>query len=159
MRSTAVRRNKAMLFTKKIKASGKNQLPDEKAVTIGRFGEDEAVKFLVKNGYTVIDRNFRAGRNEIDIVASDKNYLIFVEVKSRTYKAEGEMNYGSPSSAVTYNKKQRILAAANEYMRVKKIQNKQPRIDVIEIFFAPSPKLSNIKEVSNINHIINAFGV
>ena len=144
-----------MLFVKKQK---KASLSDEKTTTIGRFGEDTAVEFLKKNGYTVIERNFRAGRNEIDIIVSDKNYLVFVEVKARTCNASGELPYGNPASAVTYQKRQRTLAAAEEYIRLKGTKGKQPRLDVIEIFFAHSPKFSSTKEVLKINHIENAFG-
>ncbi len=147
-----------MFFKKKIKEDKNHQLPDEKAVTIGRLGEDTAVEFLRKEGYTVIERNFRAGRNEIDIIVSDKNYLVFVEVKARTCNANGELPYGNPAGAVTYSKQQRTLAAANEYMRLNGTKGKQPRMDVLEVFFAPSPKFANTKEVININHITNAFG-
>jgi len=147
-----------MLFKKNKQIKKISPLPDEKAVTIGRVGEDAAVEFLRKAGYTVIGRNFRAGKNELDIIAEDRKYLVFVEVKSRTCNANGDLTYGNPSSSVTYSKKQRTLAAAGEYMRQKGTKGKQPRIDVIEVFFAPSPKLSNTKEIVKINHIINAFG-
>ena len=147
-----------MLFKKKAEVMGKSHLADEKALTIGRLGEDVAVDFLRKNGYTVIERNFRAGRNEIDIIASDKSYLIFVEVKARTYKSDDYMPYGSPASAVDHHKQRRTLTAASEYIRIHGTNNKQPRIDVIEVFLSPSPKFASKKAVSKINHIINAFG-
>lgn len=147
-----------MLFKKNAKATGKRPPADEKAVTIGRLGEDAAVDFLRKHGYTVIERNFRAGRNEIDIIATDKSYMVFVEVKSRTYRVEGEMPYGSPATAVTYDKQKRTLAAANEYIRIRGSGGKQPRIDVIEVFLSPSPRFADKKEVIKINHIVNAFG-
>lgn len=147
-----------MFFKKKTEEARKSHLADEKTVTIGRLGEDAAVEFLRKNGYTVIERNFRAGRNEIDIIAVDKSYIVFVEVKARTYKTEGEMPYGSPASAVTYNKQQRTLTAASEYIRLHGTGNRQPRIDVIEVFLAPSPKYASAKQVATINHIVNAFG-
>ncbi len=147
-----------MLFKKKIKKDKISHITDEKTVTIGRLGEDTAVEFLKRAGYTIIERNFRAGRNEIDIIVSDKNYLVFVEVKARTVNRNGELPYGNPASAVTYGKMQRIIAASNEYMRKNGTKGKQPRMDVLEIFFAPSPKFANIKEVIKINHIENAFG-
>ena len=147
-----------MFFKKRIEKNKKTPLEDEKAVTIGRLGEDTAVEFLRRAGYTVIERNFRAGRNEIDIIVSDKNHLIFVEVKARTCNASGELPYGTPASAVNYQKQQRTLAAAEEYIRLKGTKGKQPRLDVIEVFFAHSPKFSNTKEVIKINHIENAFG-
>ena len=113
------------------------------------------MEFLKKNGYTVIERNYRASHNELDIIAYNKNYIIFVEVKARTYKDPGSMPYGRPASAVTYGKKQRTLAAARQYLATHNFKGKQPRIDVIEIFLGPS---SDGKEVYKINHIVNAFG-
>lgn len=147
-----------MFFGKKIKKANKSALPDEKTVTIGRLGEDAAVDFLHRNGYTVIERNFRAGKNEIDIIAVDKSYVVFVEVKARTYKNESEMPYGRPAAAVTYEKRQRVVTAAKEYLRLRGNSGKQPRIDVIEVFLAYSPKFACTKEVQRINHIVNAFG-
>ena len=147
-----------MFFKKKTEVSRKSHLADEKTVTIGRLGEAAAVDFLRKNGYTVIERNYRAGHNEIDIIATDKNYIVFVEVKARTYRSEGDMPYGSPAEAVTYEKQRRTLAAANEYIRTHGSGNKQPRIDVIEVFLSPAPKLASTKEITKINHIVNAFG-
>ena len=147
-----------MLFKKKTEASGKSRIADEKTVTIGRLGENAAVDFLRKHGYTVIERNYRAGRNEIDIIATDKDYIAFVEVKARTYRAEGDMPYGSPAEAVTYGKQRRTLAAASEYIRLHRTGDKQPRFDVIEVFLSPSPKNAGAKEVTKINHIVNAFG-
>lgn len=147
-----------MFFTKKIKESRKSRVEDEKTVTIGRLGEDAAVEFLKQNGYTVIERNYRSGRNEIDIIATDKSYIVFVEVKARTYKSEGYMPYGRPSDAVNREKKQRTAAAATEYLKKHNSKGKQPRLDVIEVFLAPSPRMSSAKEVTKINHIVNAFG-
>ena len=144
------------LFNKKIKKSNKIKLTDEKTVTIGRLGEDVAVEFLKKNGYTVIERNFRASHNELDIIASDKKHIVFVEVKARTYNNPDSMRYGRPASAVTYGKRKRTLDAARQYMRTHPTKGKQPRIDVIEIFFTNTSV--GEKEVYKINHIVNAFG-
>ncbi len=147
-----------MFFRKKIKEERKTPLSDEKTVTVGRLGEDAAVDFLKKNGYTVIERNFRAGKNEIDIIAADKRYIVFVEVKARTHKSEGDMPFGRPAAAVTYEKQKRILAAARDYIRDHDLKGRQPRIDVIEIFLSPAPKFASTREVTKINHIVNAFG-
>ena len=51
---------------------------------IGRYGEDMAAKLLRKKGYKILERNFRAGHNEIDIIAQNKDYTVFVEVKTRS---------------------------------------------------------------------------
>ena len=142
-------------FSAKDRISKQN---DEKTVTIGKLGEDAAVDFLRHNGYTVIERNYRASRNEIDIIVNDKKYIVFVEVKTRTYKNADEMPYGRPSAAVTEEKRRRTVTAANEYLRTHRTKGRQVRLDVIEVFLSPSPGFSETKEVYKINHIINAFG-
>ena len=147
------------MFFKNFSAKNrKSKQNGEKTVTIGKLGEDAAVDFLRHNGYTVIERNYRAARNEIDIIATDKKYIVFVEVKARTYKKSDEMPYGRPSSAVTEAKKRRTVIAANEYLRTHNTRGRQVRLDVIEVFLSPSPSFSETKEVYKINHIINAFG-
>ena len=147
------------MFFKNFSAKNrKSKQNGEKTVTIGKLGEDAAVDFLRHNGYTVIERNYRAARNEIDIIATDKKYIVFVEVKARTYKKSDEMPYGRPSSAVTEAKKRRTVIAANEYLRTHNTRGRQVRLDVIEVFLSPSPSISETKEVYKINHIINAFG-
>ena len=71
---------------------------------IGRFGEDEAVKYLKQKGYKILDRNFSCKRGEIDIVALDKEEIVFIEIKSRV-----SLKYGLPSEAVTKNKLKHII--------------------------------------------------
>ena len=67
---------------------------------LGRFGEKAAATFLKKKGYRILETNFRAGKNEIDIIASRKKEIVFVEVKTRTLSALGDLPYGAPLEAV-----------------------------------------------------------
>ena len=67
--------------------------------SIGNFGEDEAVKYLMKHSYKIITRNFSCKLGEIDIIAKDKDVLVFIEVKARTND-----KYGNPSDAIGYYK-------------------------------------------------------
>ena len=71
---------------------------------IGNFGEDEAIRYLIKNKYKIIERNYSCKLGEIDIIAKDKDVLVFIEVKTRTND-----KYGSPSLAVNYYKKRKII--------------------------------------------------
>jgi putative endonuclease len=118
---------------------------------IGDIGECAAAKFLKKNGYKIVGRNVHMSHNEIDIIAEDKEFIVFVEVKTRTKSSGGENLYGVPSSAVTYAKQKRLLCAARDYLRENRTC-KQPRMDVIEIWLDDSKKLLDL------NHIRNAYG-
>ena len=124
-----------------------------KTVEIGRIGERAAAKFLRKNRYKIINKNIHLSRNEIDIIAEDKEYVVFVEVKTRSVADHiGEASAFVPSQAVTKDKKQRTVTAARSFLaRYKK--TRQPRFDVIEVYL----NKDNYK-VIKINHIINAFG-
>lgn len=123
----------------------------QKQIT-GKLGEDIAVSFLKKNGYTVKGRNLHFSHNELDIVAEDKDFVVFVEVKTRTYSDEGS-DYGSPGRAVTAKKRNDTVKAAKAYI-AEKHPRKQPRIDVIEVYLSKDGK-----ELPKVNHIRNAFDV
>ena len=66
---------------------------------LGRKGEDVVVDYLKNINYNILDRNFSCKQGEIDVIALDGNYVVFVEIKSRT-----STEYGLPSEAVTKNK-------------------------------------------------------
>ena len=122
---------------------------------IGRFGENVAVDYLKKQGLRIVCRNFRAGKNEIDIIAEDRECLIFVEVKARSGVGAYAYDYGTPASAVTYAKRKRTIEAARAYL-YKKPTDKTPRFDVVEIYldkteFAAQP------QVLKIEHLCDAF--
>lgn len=121
----------------------------------GHFGEDAAAEYLVSYGYKIKGRNLRYGKYELDIIAEDGSYLVFVEVKTRTEPPPNTLySYGRPASAVSYQKKQNTLAAAREYLWEHPTR-KRRRIDVIEVYLARN---TDTPTVSEINHIRNAFG-
>jgi len=96
---------------------------------VGKKGEDLAVKFLKKKGYKVIERNFRADRfGEIDIIAKDKNELVFVEVKTKTNE-----QFGSPEEEFTYQKKKKMYRAIQNYLFKKYLTSCDWRADLIAI--------------------------
>ena len=120
---------------------------------IGRMGEQAACNHLRFNGYKVIKRNFFDSHNEIDIIAENNQFIVFVEVKTRTFYKGSE--FGSPASAVTYAKQKRTLSAAQAYLNKHKTQ-KSPRLDVIEVYIRKSTD-GSLPEVVKINHIEDAF--
>lgn len=79
---------------------------------IGSKGENLATDFLISKGYTILERNWRFKKAEIDIIAKDTNVLIFIEVKTRSYSF-----YGEPESFVDKRKKKFIADAASQYMQ------------------------------------------
>ncbi len=120
--------------------------------TIGRYGEEIACEYLKKQKYKILEQNYYASHNEIDIIAENKQYIIFVEVKTRSCERIDGLNFGSPASAVTYSKQKRTLAAAQLYLNEHSTR-KSPRLDVIEVFLD-----KNDNSVLKINHIEDAFG-
>ncbi len=130
---------------------------EAKNLYLGKFGEDIAADFLIKNGYKISGRNLKFGRHELDIVAEDKDFIIFIEVKTRSCKYPESSNYGNPGRAVTYKKRTDTVKATYEYLRTHHT-NKQPRMDVIEVFLHEmSDSRVTPPQILNINHIRNAF--
>ena len=112
----------------------------------GKFGEDTAAEYLRKKGYRIVQRNFSCRMGEIDIIAENEDYLVFVEVKLRKND-----RYGEAREFVNYSKQQKIIRTASLYLSRFETE-KQPRFDVIEIY-APHGIASPV----TINHLENAF--
>lgn len=81
---------------------------------MGRHGEDKTCQYLIDHGHTILERNWRYGHLEIDIISLAGDGIHFVEVKSRTAPVQGE-----PQEAVTASKQRHIAAAAGKYMSMK----------------------------------------
>lgn len=113
----------------------------------GKIGEDYTVKFLKRNKYKILERNMRNKYSEIDIIAENTEYIIFVEVKTRT--GEGSPR---PADAVNIKKQQIILKAAKYYLTYSNQSNRQPRFDVAEVFLTEDKN-----KPYKINYIENAF--
>ena len=95
---------------------------------LGKKGEDLAAEFLRKNGYRIIERNYRCRGGEIDVIACERDTLCFVEVKSR-----GSEDYGGPEQAITATKKRRMTHAALFYLTQKRIQDADWRFDAVTV--------------------------
>lgn len=110
---------------------------------LGNLGEVIARKHLQDKGYKLIEGNWRFGKDEIDIIAIDKNQLVIVEVKTRSNRELGE-----PEEAVTKKKQKFLVRAADVYITNNNIQM-ECRFDIVSIVY------QNRK--AEINHIIDAF--
>ncbi|NOZ21869.1 MAG: YraN family protein [Planctomycetes bacterium] len=96
--------------------------------SLGKRGEEAAVRYLKKNGYRILERNFCCRTGEIDVVASEGDTICFVEVKSRRSNKSG-----LPEYAITKMKKRRIVNAALFYLTRKRVQDADCRFDVMSI--------------------------
>lgn len=123
---------------------------------IGDFGEAKAVHYLRWHGYTVKERNWRAGKCEIDIIASTLHDVVFVEVKTRTYQSQETLESASPPRTAVHAEKQRLTRqAAREYL-FRHPTKKQPRMDVIEVWLLQSTD-DHRPRVARIHHIKAAY--
>ncbi len=108
---------------------------------LGRAGEQLAVKYLGDKGYEIIEVNWRDKHKEIDIIALDKDQIVFVEVKTRR-----NTFFGSPVEAVNMQKQKYLVDAAEEYLINNKI-DLDARFDIISILMGNGkPSINHIKE-------------
>lgn len=96
--------------------------------TIGQAGEDVACRYLEKANYKILERNFRCRSGEIDIIALDGDYIVFIEVKYRKNNS-----YGYPREAVNYYKQRNISKVASYYLLTNNGFHRNCRFDVVEI--------------------------
>jgi len=110
---------------------------------LGKWGEDKASEFLQHNGYKIIERDWKSGRRDIDIVATDGKEVVFVEVKTRRNRL-----FGEPEEAVDYRKLQSLRLAINHYIKYRHI-NCDVRFDIISIvgMIGQEPEIDHIIDV------------
>jgi putative endonuclease len=107
---------------------------------LGKKGEKIACVYLKKQGYEIIENNYKTLAGEADIIAAENDVLVFFEVKTRLTE-----KYGAPCEAVDYFKQKRYIKIALLYTQKHKLENTAIRFDVIEVF------------QDKINHIKGAF--
>ncbi len=110
---------------------------------LGTKGEQLAVDFLLKNGYDILERNYRFNKAEVDIIAKQKDILAIIEVKTRS-----SIDFGNPQDFVKPKQIQRLVKAVDEYVIINQL-DVEVRFDIIAI----------IKEGKGfkIEHLENAF--
>jgi putative endonuclease len=111
--------------------------------SLGQKGENAAVAFLEKEGYRIRHRNWKSGKRELDIVAEYYDFIVFVEVKTRT-----DDQWMDPRNSINREKQRSLIYAANGYIQKYNI-NKESRFDVIIVMGKSEP--------FKIDHIENAF--
>jgi putative endonuclease len=115
--------------------------------TEGGRGEQIALQYLAKKGYSLLQSNYNAPCGEIDLIVYNDKYIVFAEVRMRASR-----EYGHPLETVTQAKKRKIRKTAEHFLLKNRRSALQPRIDVIAID-APGGGYDEI----NIEHIENAF--
>ena len=115
---------------------------------LGKKGEETAVGLLKGNGYKILLRNYKTKLGEIDIIASDKGTICFVEVKTRQSD-----RFGLPSEAISASKQRQISKAALTFLKERNLLDKKARFDVVSIMYSKdNPKLDLIKNAFELDN-------
>ena len=115
---------------------------------IGNFGENQAAKLLKKKGYRILEKNYTANGNEIDIIAKNKDTTVFVEVKARNIKYLGYKE-SRPASSVTPEKQRKIIRTA-AYYAAHHPSDTRLRFDVIEVYLEEGCFRPKVKEIKHL---------
>jgi putative endonuclease len=111
---------------------------------VGILGEKIAGDFLRKRGYHILETNYRCPEGEIDIIARDKDCLVFVEVRSKT-----SAEFGSPEESITRAKIQRLAAVTARYRQSHQNMPSSYRIDIVAVEMDRKGKTSRIELIEN----------
>ena len=108
------------------------------------WGEDLAADYLQRKGYTIIERDWKSGKRDLDIIAQDGNVIVFVEVKTRRNRL-----FGEPEESVDYHKLQNLQQAISHYVKFKHIRQ-EIRFDIISIVgtVGTDPDIQHIQDVT-----------
>ncbi len=104
-------------------------MPDERQI-LGAHGERAAAKFLRRQRYSIVERNYRCAAGEVDLIALDRSTIVFIEVKTRT-----QPGCGSPLEAVDHRKQRQVVRAAQYYLAEHRLQNRDVRFDVVGVWW------------------------
>jgi putative endonuclease len=120
-------------------------VPRDPRQRLGLEGEDAAARLLENAGLRILERRFRCRFGEIDIIARDRNVLVFVEVRTRR-----GIGFGSPAESITPRKRQRMATVAQFFLSRRRLTDLPCRFDVVEVLRRPGAGL-------DLRHIVDAF--
>jgi len=116
---------------------------------LGKKGEELASRFLKKRGYRIIEKNYSCKMGEMDLIATEKDTLVFIEVKTRTSTL-----FGPPQLAVNSSKQRQLSKVALNYLKEKKLENVKARFDVVAILLGPKgEEIELIKDAFDLKYI------
>lgn len=111
---------------------------------LGDLGEEYAAQFLKRNGYRILTRRYRCRYGEIDIIAREKNVLVFVEVRSKS-----DTNHGLPYETINYAKRKHIERVAVEFQKRYRLLDYDCRFDCVSALFGDNYKLKHIELIKD----------
>ena len=111
---------------------------------LGRWGEDTAAAYLEEKGYQIIERDWKSGHHDLDIVAMEGSTLVIVEVKTRRNRL-----FGDPEEAIDYKKRKSLQSAINHYIKSHRLGS-SVRFDIISVvgMIGSKPEIDHIKDVA-----------
>jgi putative endonuclease len=115
-----------------------------KRKTTGMIGEKLAADFLTKQGYDIIESNYRCKEGEVDIIARDGDFLVFIEVRAKSSRI-----FGSPEESVTARKKEHLKNVASHYLETHDSLSAQWRIDFVAVELDRAGKSRRIEVIKN----------
>ncbi len=111
-------------------------------ISLGKQGEDIAVVFLENKGFEIITRNYRQKSGEIDIICTDRQTVVFVEVKTRK-----TARFGDPLEAVNRRKQHQISVTALDYLSRNNLHDQPARFDVVAVIIGSgNPQITHISD-------------
>ncbi len=116
---------------------------------IGLMGENAATALYVKQGFDILERNYRQGKAEIDIIAKNRKYIVFCEVKSHIGSPEEPSPYGRPASKVDAEKKRHMAQAAAYFEKRYRKSARLFRFDVVEVYLSEDLKPIYINQIKS----------
>ena len=135
----------------KVKKETKPMIKETKKATVlptnnelGVWGEEQAADYLRRKGYTILERDWKSGHRDIDIIATNGQVVVFVEVKARRNRV-----FGEPEDAVDYKKMKNLRAAMNHYIKFKNIRQ-DVRFDVITVVGTPYQGEADITHIEDV---------
>lgn len=138
--------HKDMVYRRYYNTGGNRMTPEERhrAKELGKWGEETAVQYLKDNGYAILERNYRKGHLEIDIIAYYEGLLVVVEVKTRSSDT-----FMRPEEAVNHKKRVDLMRLATYYIKSHRM-TEEVRFDVISIVAnAQGTEIQHIKDAFN----------
>lgn len=111
---------------------------------IGALGEKLASEYLIKKGYRILETNYCCRVGEIDIVARDKDYLVIVEVRTKTGS-----RFGTPEESIGFTKKEKLVSLALAYLQSHKNSPSLWRIDVVAIELDRNMNVTRMELIQN----------
>jgi putative endonuclease len=111
-------------------------------LSLGKKGEDLAIAQLRALKYKILERNFKCALGEIDIIARERDTLVFVEVKTRRTR-----DFGGPAAAVNARKQRQLSRVALTYLNMKKLPQMPARFDVVAVeLIPPAPRIEVLRD-------------